>query len=125
MRFLICSLKLGAGGFGGTTRPGEGLATGFAGYLFSNCRSIGAGLPSSGGIKGESELIVIIRSFAVTGCPFIVPTGVWPSTRGGRGRVCPTAFEARRYGETKQARMNRAVAKAWQKEVTFFMALMF
>ena len=86
MRFVICSPKLGAAGFGGITGTGCGVAVGFAGYWFSNCCRMGAGLPSRGGMKGESGLIPMIRSFAVTGCPFIVPIGVCPSTRGGRGR---------------------------------------
>jgi hypothetical protein len=80
-------LKEGATGFGSGLGVGLGLVVGFAGLLFSNCCKTGTGLPSSGGINGESEPIIKIKSLAVIGCPFTVPIGVCPSTRGGLMRV--------------------------------------
>src|SRR5689334_20501806 len=81
---VICSLNFGAVGFGRKTGSWDGVTVWVAGsgYLASNCWRAGAGDPSSGGIKGESVLTVSIRSFAVTGWPFMVPIGVCPLTMG-------------------------------------------
>ena len=64
-------------------------------------------------MNGESVLIVRIRSFAVTGCPFIVPIGVCPSTlggRGGRGGCWPAAVVVKR--QAKRQDVSRSVSAA-------------